>query len=390
MVLIKGPARFYKENQAMYESFYNLSAKPFALNPDPRFFFGSRGHKRAQSYLQYGLTQGEGFIVITGDVGTGKTMLVRNLFAGLSKENIVAAQLVTTQLGADDMLRMIAASYGLAHEGLGKATLLKNLETFLITRAREGKRVLLVIDEAQNLPLSSLEELRMLSNFQLAGKVLLQSFLLGQADFKDTLRSPQMEQLRQRVIAAYHLNPLGEDETKTYIEHRLTLVGWTTDPVISDEAHAAIHKYTGGVPRLINQLCDRLLLFGYLEELLAIDLEHVDTVVKELQQETPGSQFGGDVCVEKEEEFIPIEPPSIAKDAAISGRASSNKRMLKKSVRSGAIKSSKKRDNAKMDLVTGDYSDRIALLERRVHLLESKLENYISAVKGACDITLTD
>lgn len=366
----------------MYESFYNLSAKPFALNPDPRFFFGSRGHKRAQSYLQYGLTQGEGFIVITGDVGTGKTLLVRNLFAGLAKENIIAAQLVTTQLGADDMLRMVAASYGLAHEGLGKATLLKNLETFLITRAREGKRVLLVIDEAQNLPLSSLEELRMLSNFQLSGKVLLQSFLLGQAEFKDTLRSPQMEQLRQRVIAAYHLNPLGEDETKAYIEHRLSLVGWTTDPVISDEAYAAIHKYTSGVPRLINQLCDRLLLFGYLEELLSIDIEHVDTVVKELQQETPGSQFGGDVRVEKDEEFIPIESPGPKPGERLTLKNRGVKKAPGYTDESQATKSDTDSD---VDSVQ-EAAAKIASLERRVRELEDKFERHISSLQKALNV----
>jgi len=366
----------------MYESFYNLTAKPFALSPDPRFFFGSRGHKRAQSYLQYGLTQSEGFIVITGDVGTGKTILVRNLFAGLDKENIIAAQLVTTQLGADDMLRMVAASYGLAHEGLGKATLLKNLETFLVTRAREGKRVLLVIDEAQNLPLSALEELRMLSNFQLSGKVLLQSFLLGQADFKDTLRAPQMEQLRQRVIAAYHLNPLGEDETKAYIEHRLTLVGWTTDPVISDEAYAAIHKYTSGVPRLINQLCDRLLLFGYLEELLAIDVEHVNTVVKELRQETPGSQF--DDSAGKGQESLPVKP-SQADNASSSGRPRVPKRSMRPRDSSLAPVGRASAAGVSVDNESHDPVKRISLLEKRIQLLEARLEGHISALRDVCD-----
>ncbi len=370
----------------MYESFYNLSAKPFALNPDPRFFYGSRGHKRAQSYLQYGLTQGEGFIVITGDVGTGKTLLVRNLFAGLSKDNIVAAQLVTTQLGADDMLRMVAASYGLAHEGLGKAALLKNLETFLITRSREGKRVLLVIDEVQNLPLSSLEELRMLSNFQLSGKILLQSFLLGQADFKNTLRSPQMEQLRQRVIAAYHLNPLGEDETKAYIEHRLSLVGWTSDPVISEEAYALIHKATSGVPRLINQLCDRLLLFGFLEELLALDAEHVETVVKELQQETPGSHFGASVEIEKDEEFIPIEPKqdSDGSNTNVAPKAKSRVKRTPKAAAS-ATKASNESSASGQDVNIESLEEAaktIAALEERVRLLESKLDQHISAMRN--------
>lgn len=269
----------------MYEPYYKLSARPFQLSPDPRFFFGSRGHKRAKAYLQYGLHQGEGFIIITGDVGTGKTTLVRTLFAELTNQNIVAAQLVTTQLDAEDMLRMVAASFGLAHEAANKATLLKNLETFFTARAREGKRVLLIVDEAQNLPPRSLEELRMLSNFQIAGRPLLQCFLLGQEEFRRTLASDGLEQLRQRVIAAYHLTPLSQDETKAYIEHRLRLVGWNADPVFTEEAYAAIHKFTGGTPRRINTLCDRLLLFGSLEDLHEIAEDSVNTVTEELLEE---------------------------------------------------------------------------------------------------------
>lgn len=271
----------------MYESFYKLSAKPFQLSPDPKFFFGSQGHKRAMSYLRYGLTQGEGFIVITGGVGTGKTTLVRTLFSELNKDNIIAAQLVTTHLQADDTLRMVAASFGLAHEGASKASILKNLEIFLMARAREGKRVLLVVDEAQNLPVESLEELRMLSNFEAGGRSLLQSFLLGQNEFKNTMQSARLEQMRQRVIAAYHLEPLDAEETKAYIEHRLQLVGWDDNPTISSAAHQLIFEATAGVPRRINTFCDRLLLFGYLEELTALDENHINEVAKELKQEAP-------------------------------------------------------------------------------------------------------
>jgi putative secretion ATPase (PEP-CTERM system associated) len=271
----------------MYESFYKLTAKPFQLSPDPRFFFGSQGHKRAMSYLRYGLSQGEGFIIITGGVGTGKTTLVRALFEDLAKENVIAAQLVTTHLEADDTLRMVAASFGLAHEGASKAAILKNLETFLLARAREGKRVLLVIDEAQNLPIGSLEELRMLSNFQAGGRALLQSFLLGQDEFKTTLQSNGLEQLRQRVIAAYHLEPLGVEESRDYIEHRLKLVGWSGDPGFTAAAYDEIHAYTQGVPRKINTFCDRLLLYGYLEELHKIDVAQIREVIAELQQESP-------------------------------------------------------------------------------------------------------
>lgn len=270
----------------MYENFYNLSSKPFNLSPDPRFFFGSRGHKRAMSYLRYGLNQGEGFIIITGDIGTGKTTLVRTLFSELTNENVVAAQLVTTQLEAEDMLRMVAAAFGLAHDNVSKATLLKNLETFLLARAREGKRVLLVVDEAQNLPPRSLEELRMLSNFQVGEKALMQSFLLGQEEFRRTLQAEGLEQLRQRVIAAYHLSPLDLEETKSYIEHRLNMVGWKNDPHFTNESYEDIHKFTDGVPRRVNTMLDRLLLFGFLEEAHTINRDTVKSVTDELLAET--------------------------------------------------------------------------------------------------------
>ena len=282
----------------MYRSFYDLKGKPFQLSPDPSFFFGSRNHRRAMSYLRYGLTQGEGFIVITGDVGTGKTMLVRTLFADLSKENIVAAQLVTTQLEADDLLRMTASVFGLACEGMSKPAILKNLENFLIARAREGKRVLLVVDEAQNLPPSSLEELRMLSNYQIAGRALLQSFLLGQEEFRKTLQGEGIEQLRQRIIASYHLNPLDQDETKSYIFHRLQRAGWHDDPHFTDDCFELIYRYTKGTPRRVNTFCDRLLLYGYLEEKHVIDPAVVQAVIDELKGEV-GSLQQDDGAVER-------------------------------------------------------------------------------------------
>ncbi len=284
----------------MYESFYRFTEKPFHLSPNPRFFFESPGHKRAMSYLRYGLTQNEGFIVISGGIGTGKTTLVRILFEQLAAENVVAAQLVTTHLEKDDLLRMIAASFGLAHEGNSKAAILKNLETFLIARAKEGKKALLVIDEAQNLPIESLEELRMLSNFQLGDRVLLQTFLLGQNEFRDTLKSDKLEQLRQRIIAAYHLESLTDSETTGYIKHRMSQVGWKSDPYFTDQAYAAIFKHTDGVPRRINNFCDRLLLFGYLEELHTIDAQQVKEVATELKQEVP---------LEKAREEQPVDPP---------------------------------------------------------------------------------
>jgi general secretion pathway protein A len=269
----------------MYESYYGLTAKPFQLKPDPRFFFGSRNHKRAMAYLQYGLSQGEGFIVITGEVGAGKTTLVRSMFQELDSERIVAAQIVNTHLSSEDTLKMVASAFGIPLEDASKAVLLTRIEKFLRAIDEQGKRALLVVDEAQNLNSQTIEELRMLSNFQTNDNCLLQTFLLGQPEFRKTLMSPDMLQLRQRVIATYHLGPMDADETRTYIEHRLHTVGWTNDPQLQDDAFAAIHEYTGGIPRKINTLCDRLFLMGYLEELHVFDRSHVDSVIKDIQQE---------------------------------------------------------------------------------------------------------
>ena len=277
----------------MYTEYYGFSAKPFQLSPDPRFFFGSRAHNRALSYLRYGLSQGEGFIVVTGGIGTGKTTLVKSLFDELDTDRVVAAQLVTTQLEADELLRSVAATFGLPYENMSKAALLKRFEDFLREQARRGRRVLLVVDEAQNLPMQSLEELRMLSNFQVAATPLLQSFLLGQEEFRATLQEPGMEQLRQRVIASCHLTPLNEVETRDYIEHRLRVVGWQGHaPHFVDEAFTAIYRHTEGVPRRVNVFCDRLLLYGFLEELYEFSAATVEVVGQEIGTDSQTSRVG--------------------------------------------------------------------------------------------------
>ena len=269
----------------MYESYYGLTNKPFRLTPDPRYFFGSRGHKRALAYLRYGLEQSEGFIVVTGEIGTGKTTLVRMLCEELGREEFVIAQIVTTQLNADDLLRMVSNALGLDSEAAGKAVLLSRIEVFLEHQRRSDRRVLLIVDEAQNLSLEALEELRMLSNLTIGDFPVLQSFLLGQAEFRQALQAPGLEQFRQRVIASCHLNPLQPEETRTYIEHRLKLAGWSDSPEFKKEAFADIHRLTSGVPRRINTLVDRILLFGFLEECKRIDAEMVRTVAEELAEE---------------------------------------------------------------------------------------------------------
>ena len=274
----------------MYEAFYHLQAKPFQLTSDPRFFYSSKGHRRAMAYLVYGVHQGEGFIVITGEVGAGKTMLASTLAHKMASRNLVLAQVVSTSLEADDLVRMVAAALGLQQDN-SKAVLLNRVEQFLVACQRQGKKVLLVVDEAQNLPPRSVEELRMLSNFVCADKPLLQTFLLGQPEFRRTLQSPAMEQLRQRVIASCHLGPLDGAETEAYILHRLQTVGWRDDPSFSRDTFDAIHQHSGGIPRRINILCDRLLLMGRLDEKHAFTVKDVATVTYELQQEfSPAGQ----------------------------------------------------------------------------------------------------
>ena len=275
----------------MYESYFKLSGKPFQLNPDPAFFFGSRGHRRAMAYLEYGLHQNEGFIVITGEIGAGKTTLVRSLLQKLDSSKVVAAQLVSTQIDAEDILRLVAAAFGIPSKNLDKADLLLALETFLVSVTASGKRALLVVDEAQNLTSGAVEELRMLSNFQLEDHALLQSFLIGQPEFRDMMQGAGMQQLRQRVIASYHLGPLDVEETKAYIEHRLAHVGWRPDsPSFSADAFEAIFRATGGIPRRINTLCDRLLLAGFLAEQLALTESEVGDVVSEMKDEQRGGR----------------------------------------------------------------------------------------------------
>ncbi|HVW64306.1 MAG TPA: XrtA/PEP-CTERM system-associated ATPase [Nitrosospira sp.] len=279
----------------MYQSFYGFKLKPFQLKPDPNFFFGSKGHKRAMAYLEYGLSQGEGFIVITGEVGAGKTTLVRNLFRELAGEKIAAAQIVNSSLDSDDMLRLVAAAFGLPHEDASKASVLIRLEQFLRQCEQQGKRTLLVVDEAQNLSPSTVEELRMLSNFQTEDKPLLQTFLLGQPEFRKTLLSSGMQQLRQRVTATYHLGPMDLAETRAYIEHRLHTAGWRGDPSFGEDAFESIFEYSSGIPRKINGLCDRLLLMGCLENLHHFTSAEVNDVIRDVQQEfdMPGELADG-------------------------------------------------------------------------------------------------
>jgi general secretion pathway protein A len=270
----------------MYESYYGLSSKPFQLNPDPSFYFSSKQHRRAKAYLEYGVQRNEGFIVITGEVGAGKTTILRGLLDSLDSNKVVAANLVTTQLDAEDTLRMVGAAFGVRVKDASKSDVLMALEAFLVSQTSQGKRCLLIVDEAQNLSSRAVEELRMLSNFQYGQQALLQTFLVGQPEFRAILQSPDMQQLRQRVTATCHIGPLDLAETQGYIEHRLKCAGATDRPTFDAAAYELLFSASGGIPRRINLICDRLLLLGFLGEKDAFGFDEVNEVVTELQDES--------------------------------------------------------------------------------------------------------
>lgn len=270
----------------MYTEYYRLSGEPFLLTPDHRFYFESSVHSQAMAHLTYGLNRGEGFIVITGEIGAGKTTLVKHLCASIDARKITVAHVVTTQLDGFDLLRMVGAAFGLESQPAeSKSSILLRLQSFFEAVFGSQSRALLIVDEAQNLPVGALEELRMLSNFQIDNVAPFQSFLVGQPQFRSVLKSPDLEQLRQRVIATYHLGPMGRQECGEYLMHRLQQVGWNSDPSFDEDAIDAIFTHSGGIPRRINTLCNRLLLFGFLDELHHIAGGDVQRVIADFDAE---------------------------------------------------------------------------------------------------------
>ena len=249
------------------------------------------------SYLGYGLGQGEGFIVITGEVGAGKSTLVAHLMERIDPAALTVAQVVTSALDGAELVHVVAQAFGLAVEGHDKAGALGAIERFLQDEARVGRRCLLVVDECQNLDLEALEELRMLSNFQLGSHPLLQSLLLGQPEFRRTLaHHPGLEQLRQRIIASHHLEALDDSEVEDYVRHRLGHVGWSGHPSLSEGLLGALYRHTDGIPRRVNQVMNRLLLLGAIEERDELTLTMLDEVVAEMAvDQTRGAHGRGDL-----------------------------------------------------------------------------------------------
>jgi general secretion pathway protein A len=266
----------------MYERFYQLRERPFSLSPDPDYLYPSRVHQEALSYLRYGIEGHAGFVVITGEIGSGKTTLLQTLLRGLDRETTVA-RLVNTMLEPSELLEAILIDFGVEPQG-GKPVLLRQLADFLVEERAAGRLVLLVVDEAQNLSFSALEEVRMLSNLETEKSKLVQIVLVGQPDLRDKLAQPGLEQLRQRVTVSYHLGPLDADDTAAYINHRLRRASSGAPLEFPGEVTDVVHRRSGGVPRLINVICDAILLFGYGADRYGIDLDLAREALAELEE----------------------------------------------------------------------------------------------------------
>ena len=298
----------------MYEDFYGFSERPFQLTPDPSFYFESVTHKKALSYLGYGLDQGEGFIVITGEVGAGKSTLVGHLRSRLDWNSVTVGEVVTSALGSDEMIAMAAHSFGLEVDTSDKSGALSAIELFLQDEARAGRKVLLVVDEAQNLTIGALEELRMLSNFHLGAKPLLQMLLLGQPEFRQLLAEwDELEQLRQRVIASHHLEAMQPGEVEPYVMHRLEHVGYSVRPRFESDVWKLIQRESRGIPRMINRIMSRVLMKGAMEQREVIDATLVQLVIDEINgrvtQEPPMSDMSPQ-WQKPARQPLPVAPPS--------------------------------------------------------------------------------
>ena len=266
----------------MYEEFYSLREKPFMLTPDADLFYPSDEHRKALNMLEYGLQGHATFVAITGEVGTGKTTLIRRFINSLDDSSTVGV-ITNTHASFGELLQWVLLAFELEYKDRDKVELYEIFLDFLIKEYSANRRVMLVIDEAQNMSMETLEELRMLSNVNLRKDLVLQIILVGQPELLDLLKRPELRQFAQRISASYDLAPLNCQETIAYIRHRVTTVGGRED-LFDDLAGVAVHYFTQGIPRLINMLCDQALVYGFAEERQTIDLKTVVAVVEDKQK----------------------------------------------------------------------------------------------------------
>ena len=366
----------------MYEQHYGFSGRPFQLTPDPQFYFESTSHKKAMSYLGYGLNQGEGFIVITGEVGAGKSTLVAHLMERIDRNALTVAQVVTSALDGEELIHVVAQSFGLPIEGKDKAGALGAIEKFLQDEAREGRRCLLVVDECQNLDFTALEELRMLSNFQLGSHPLLQSLLLRQPEFRRTLaHHPDLDQLRQRIIASHHLEALDNEEVEHYITHRLEHVGWQGCPALGEGLLPALYEATHGIPRRVNQVMNRLLLLGAIEERDELSIAMLQAVVEEMtSDQTRGAHKQEGAFSMTAKPVSQVEQPvtaAVPEDVA-SLLAQRDERTAELEAAISELQAAGAPQSERSDVVSPEVGDAIDRLEQRLEEQEKSFRHVLT------------
>ncbi|MBN2515743.1 MAG: AAA family ATPase [Deltaproteobacteria bacterium] len=346
----------------MYKSFYGLKEKPFNLTPDPDYLFMSRGHEEAYTHLEYAITENKGFVVITGEIGSGKTTLINFLLRKL-KQNIQVAVVNQTIAHPKQFLKLVCQEFELAVDVMDKAEMLDTFQNFLLQQFAEKKRVALIIDESQNLPNRTIEEIRMLSNLESEKHHLIQILLLGQPELKDKLQKKSLEQFTQRVTVYWHLYGLDKDEVKEYIRHRLWVAGAEELDIFDQQAIESIHKHSRGIPRLINILCDASLVHGYADELKVITSNVIDEVVKV-------RNIGG-ILDEKKE--VTKESSSSFPKKYRNDHLSQRMQAIEKKIK--VVENTLKRINIDLDSISSDKHKRDELVLELTKMLKQSMES---------------
>ena len=298
----------------MYLDFFKLDKPPFQLAPDSSFLYMSKPHARALAYMKYTVLNRDGFAVVTGEIGSGKTIVLERLLDSLD-DSVIVARIHQTQLSELELLQHLATVLGVKSPQGNKVELLDKLNRYLADQGKRRRSVLLVVDESQNLGISALEEIRMLADGESGQAKVLSVILVGQPELADRLADPRLEQLEQRIRLRFHLRPLAAAETGDYIRHRMEIAGWRGEDLFSEEVIEHIHRYTGGVPRLINVLCDTVLLAAFIEETRTVSTALVDSAIEELQWKPFEERrlMGGGV-----QEDVPQREPSITGNRSVS------------------------------------------------------------------------
>jgi len=341
----------------MYEKYYNLVRKPFELVPNPEFLYLSRTHRKALTYINYGIKEKVGFVLLTGEVGCGKTTLVRN-FIKESEGTVTLASIFNTKVTFEQMISMINHDYGLEVEGKNKATLVRELNQFLVEQYSKGNQTVLVIDEAQNLGIELLEEIRMLSNLETDSSKLIQILLVGQPELKDLLCGPELRQLRQRISISCHLYPLTREETGVYILHRLEVAGNKQAIKIGSDVIDAVYAFSRGVPRLINIVCDFLLLTAFIERVKEVSRDMTEEIIDDLQLE---NKYWPDYGTEHAKMFEAPEEDADISDCALKKNGSQIEEKLE-------------RMKSKLGAAMKPFYSEIASMSEKIELLQKEVE----------------